>query len=239
LVKLNGDCCITRALYPATSRDARDLGSCYESFDLCLFRWAEDGPEDIRGHESFACHSVVQRRRGAQRNSLGYMYRCLDRFWRSRVVGELEGGHLLEVVQGGEEVDCLWEVVADVMSRWYAEVVAIEVCANRARFAMLVFLLAAEYHVKEDASRKVVLEEEEEFFGRGVDLYGRNQNNHSEDRSCGHHQRPRPHRDPCQRFHLRGPGAWQHVSRGAFCGRARVTLRSVVDPQDEKEAGGF
>jgi hypothetical protein len=107
VAKLNGDCCIARALYPATSRDARDLGSCYESFDLCLFRWAEGGPEDIRGHESFACRSVVQLRRGAQRNSLGYTYRCLDRFWRSQVEGELEDGHLLEVVPGEVEVDCL------------------------------------------------------------------------------------------------------------------------------------
>jgi hypothetical protein len=94
VAKLNGDCCIARALYPATSRDARDLGSCYESFDLCLFRW-------------FACRSVVQLRRGAQRNSLGYTYRCLDRFWRSQVEGELEDGHLLEVVPGEVEVDCL------------------------------------------------------------------------------------------------------------------------------------
>jgi hypothetical protein len=124
------------------------------------------------------------------------------------------------------------------MSHWCAEVVAIEVCASRAHFAMLVFLLEEGYRVTEDASRKVVLAEEE-FFGRGVDLYDRNQNNHSEDRSCGHHQRPRPHRDPCRRFHLQGQGAWQHVSRGAFCDRARVTLRSVVDPQDEKEVGGF
>jgi hypothetical protein len=124
------------------------------------------------------------------------------------------------------------------MSHWYAEVVAIEVCASRARFAMLVFLLEEGYRVKEDASRKVALAEEE-FFGRGVDLYGRNQNSRSEDRSCGHHQRPRPHPDPCQRSHLRGQGAWQHVSRGAFCGRARATLRSVVDPQDGKEGDGF
>jgi hypothetical protein len=38
---------------------------------------------------------------------LGYTYRCLDRFWRSQVEGELEDGHLLEVVPGEVEVDCL------------------------------------------------------------------------------------------------------------------------------------
>jgi hypothetical protein len=124
------------------------------------------------------------------------------------------------------------------MSRWYAEVVVTGVCASRGRSAMLVFLLAEGYRVKEDASRKLV-REEEEYVGREVDLYARNQNNCSEDRSCGHHQRPRPHLDPYQRFHQREQAAWQRVSRDAFCGRARVTLRSAVGPRDEREAGGF
>jgi hypothetical protein len=112
------------------------------------------------------------------------------------------------------------------------------VCACRGHFAMLAFLLAEECRVKEDASRKLVLAEGE-FFGRGVDLYGHSQNNHSEDRSCGHHQHPKPRPDPCQQFHQRGQGAWQHVFHGAFCGPARVTLRSVVDPRDGKGVGEF
>lgn len=120
------------------------------------------------------------------------------------------------------------------MSRWYAEGV---VCVNLGHFAMLVFVLAEACRVKEGANRRLVLGEE--FSGREVGLYARNQNNRSEDRSCGHHQRPRPHPDPYQRFHLRGQGAWQRVSRGAFCGRAHVTLRSVVGPQGEKGADEF
>ena len=120
------------------------------------------------------------------------------------------------------------------MSRWYA-VVVMEVCVSRGRFAMLVVLLVEGYRVKEDASRKLVLEEES--FGREVDLYVRNQNNRLEDHSYGHRQRPRPHPDPYRRFHQQGQEAWQRVFRDAFCDRARVTLRSAVGPQGEKEAG--
>lgn len=123
------------------------------------------------------------------------------------------------------------------MSRWCAEAVVREVCASRDCFATLVFLLAEGYRVKEDASRKPSLEEESS--GREVDLYARNQNSRSEDRSCGHHQRPKPHLDPYQQFHQREQGAWQRASRDAFCGRARVILRSAVGPQDGKEAGEF
>jgi hypothetical protein len=236
---LNGDCCIARALYLATSRDARDLDSCYESFDLCLFRWVEGGPEGTHDHASFACHLEVQHRLDVQRNSLGCMYRYLDRLLGSQVVEVgVEVGHLMEAAQDEGGGDCLREVVADVMSRWCGEVVAIEVYACRDRFAMLAFLLAEGYRVKEDASRKLVLAEEESF-GRGVDLCDRSQNNHLEDRSCDHHQHPRLRPVPCQQFHRRGQGAWQHVFRGAFCGQARVTLRNGVDPQGGKEAGEF
>jgi hypothetical protein len=237
VVTLNGGCCRAHALYLAISRDARDLDSCYESFDLCLFHWVEDGLEDKRDHESFVCHWEVQHHLGVQRNSLGCMYRYSDRLLGSRVVEVgVEVCHLMEVAQDEGEGGCLQEVVADVMSRWYGEVVAIVVCARRGRFAMLAFLLAEGCRVKEVASRKLVLAEGGSF-GRGVDLYGRSQNNHLEDRSCGHRQHPRPRLDPCQQFHQQGQGAWQHVFRGAFCGRARVTLRSVVDPQDGRGAG--
>lgn len=121
-----------------------------------------------------------------------------------------------------------------MMIHWYAGVV---VCASRGRFAMPVFLLAEECRVKEDANRRLVLGEES--FGREVALYARSQNNRSEDRNCGHHQRPKPHLDPCQQFRQRGRVAWQRVFRDAFCDRARVTLRSAVGPRDEKEAGEF
>lgn len=120
------------------------------------------------------------------------------------------------------------------MNRWYAAAV---VCASRGRFAMPVFLLAEGYRVKEDANRRLL--KGEGSFGREVDLYARNQNNRSEDRSCGHHQHPKPHLDPCQQFHQRVQEAWRRVSRDAFCDRARVTLRSVVGPRDEKEVGEF
>lgn len=123
------------------------------------------------------------------------------------------------------------------MSRWYAEAAVRGLCASRDCFAMLVFLLAEGYRVREDASRKLSLEEESS--GREVDLCARNRNNRSEDRSCGHHQRPKPHLDPYQQFHQREQGAWQRASRDAFCGRARVTLRSAVGPRDGKEAGEF
>jgi hypothetical protein len=239
VVTLNGGYCIAHALYLAISRDARDLDSCYESFDLYLFHWVEDGLEDMHDHESFVCRLEVQHRLVVQRNSLGCTYRYSDRLLNSRVVEVgVEVCHLMEVAQDEGGVGCLQEVVADVMSRWYGEVVVIVVCACRDRFAMLAFLLAEGYRVKEDASRTLVLAEGESF-GRGVDLYGHSQSNHLEDRNCGHHQHPMPRPDPCQQFHQRGQGAWQHVFRGAFCGRARVTLRSVEDPQDGKEAGEF
>lgn len=99
MAKLNGDYCITRALYLAASRDAHDPDSCYESFDLCLFRWVEGGLEDIHDRGSFACRSVVQHLLGVQQNSSECMCQCLDRFLRSRVEGEVGVGHLLGVVQ--------------------------------------------------------------------------------------------------------------------------------------------
>ena len=107
MAKLNGDCCTARALFLATSHDARDPDSCYESFDLCLFRLAEGGLEDIRDHGSCACHFVVQRLLGAQQNSSECMYRCLDRSLRSRVGVEVEVGHLMEVVEDEGEGGCL------------------------------------------------------------------------------------------------------------------------------------
>lgn len=193
----------------------------------------------MHDHENFACRLEVQHRLGVQQNSLECMYRCSDRLLGSRVVEVgVEVGHLVEVAQGEGGGGCLQEVVADVMSRWYEEGVVTEVCVCRGRFAMLASLPAEGYHVKEDANRKLVLAEEESF-GREVDLYDHSQNNRLEDRNCDHHQHPRPRRDPGQQSHRREQGAWQHVFHGAFYGRAHATLRSVVGPQDEKEAGVF
>jgi len=234
MTKLNGDCCTARVLYLAASHDAHDPDSCYESFDLCLFRLVEGGLEDIRDHGSCACRSVVQRLLGAQQNSSECMYQYSDRFLRSRVEGEVEVGHRLEVAEDEAEGGCLEEGVGDVMSRLYAEVV---VCASRNHFAMLVFLLAEGCRVREDASRRLVLGEES--FDREVDLYARNQSSRLEDRSCGHHQRPKPHLGPYRLSRQRGQVAWQRVFRDAFCDLVRVTLRSAVGPRGEKEGGGF
>lgn len=107
LIRLNGGCCIARALYLAASRDAHDLDSCYESFDLCLFRLVEGGLEDIHDRGSCVCHLMVQHRLGVQQNSSECMYRCSDRFLRSRVEGEVGVGRLLEVAEDEGEVDCL------------------------------------------------------------------------------------------------------------------------------------
>lgn len=119
------------------------------------------------------------------------------------------------------------------MSRLYAAVAM--VCVSRIRFAMLVFLLVEGYRVKEGASRKLLAEEG--LFDPEADLCGRSQNNRLEDRNYDHRLRPKPHQGPCRQFLRLEQEAWQHASRGAFCGRARGTLRNVVGPLVGKEVG--
>ena len=142
-------------------------------------------------------------------------------------------GRLVEAAEVEEGDDCLEEVEADVTNRLHA--VVLTACASRIHFAMLVFLLVEEYRVKEGASRKPLGEGP---VGREAGLCDRSQNNHLEDHSYDHHQRPKPRQGPCQQFHQLEQEAWQHASRGAFCGRARVTLRNVVGLLVVKVVGG-